>query len=771
VAYPVAESTRPFDSSPPGLGRGLLLGIPPQGLACGAPRAEVFLQFTLNQHRGDMVLLTVHRGLAEHNGKCLAFLDPAAMAEANVSIDDIVEIRSHSGRTALAKVATPFSEDAGKGTIRLDRYLRESIKVSLKDGVEVGRRVAQPASRVCLQPLIGISLPVRQLESHLQDTLTTDSLPVCAGAIIFASLPIEAGGAPFKVVLVEPGPGVVTPITKIEFVSRTGSSMDEHKHQHDPNSEVTYEDVGGRRNEIKLLKELIEIPLRFPQVYAHLGITLPRGVIFHGPPGVGKTHLALAAANEIDAHCFYINGPEIVSSQFGETETNLREIFHEAGHHTPSIILIDELDVIVPKRSEGGSPTTMRMVSQLLTLLDGLQKMEGVIVVGTTNRLDSVDPATRRPGRFDREIFFGPPDSAGRLEILRIHSRAMPLSVEAFEYLDELALVLHGFVGADLMELCREAGLNAMRRKFGNGTGYASFPQTALEELTVEKADFEGALAKVRPSAMREVLVTVPDVRWDDIGGLTEAKEELRELVRMSLKKGGGFAANKIKPPPGILLYGPPGTGKSLLAQAVAREFQANFILVKGPEIFSKWLGESEAELRYIFQLAHRVVPSIVLFEQIDTIAPRRGRDSGVQAAERVVSQLLAEMDSIQPMSGIVVLGTTNRFDLIDPALLQARRFGAHIHVPLPDEIQRRQILSIHLRDVILDNKASLEELVQRVSAGTEGFSGAELESICHRAKMQALRGDNFEKLMPLTLEHLSEALTKIKRSRIAPEN
>ena len=718
-----------------------------------------------------MVLLTVHRGLAEHNGKCLAFLDPSAMAETNISIDDIVEIRSHSGRTALAKVATPFPEDAGKGTIRLDRYLREAIKVSLKDGVHVERSVAQPASRVCLKPLIGISLSVRQLESHLQDTLTTDSLPVCAGSIIFASLPIEAGGAPFQVVLVEPGPGIVTPGTKIEFVSRTGSSMDEHKHEHGSISEVTYEDVGGRHNEIKLLKELIEIPLRFPQVYSHLGITLPRGVIFHGPPGVGKTHLALAAANEIDAHCFYINGPEIVSSQFGETETNLREIFHEAGHHTPSIILIDELDVIAPKRSEGGSFTTTRTVSQLLTLLDGLRKMDGVIVIGTTNRLDSVDPAARRPGRFDREIFFGPPDSAGRLEILRIHSRAMPLSEEAFEYLDELAQVLHGFVGADLMELCREAGLNALRRKFGNGAGYASFPQTALEELTVEKTDFEDALAKVRPSAMREVLVTVPDVSWDDIGGLREAKEELRELVRMSLKKAGTFAAIKIKPPPGILLHGPPGTGKSLLAQAVAREFQANFILVKGPEIFSKWLGESEAELRYIFQLAHRVVPCIVLFEQIDTIAPRRGRDIGVQAAERVVSQFLAEMDSIQPMSGIVVLGTTNRFDLIDPALLQARRFGAHILVPLPDEIEKRQILSIHLRDVILDNKVSLKDLVQMVSADTEGFSGAELESICHRAKMQALRGADFEKPMPLTLEHFSEALTKIKRSRIAPDN
>ena len=712
--------------------------------------------------------LTVHRGLSEHNGKCLAFLDPTAMAEGSIQIDDIVEIRTQANRTVLAKVAGPFPEDAGQRTIRLDRYLREAIKVSLKDDVRVEKFLAQPARRVCLKPLIAVSLPVRQLENHLQEALSQNSLPVCDGSIVYATLPIEAGGAPFQVVLVEPGPGVVMPSSKIEMVSRAGSTGDEHKHEHGLVSEVTYEDVGGRRNEIKLLRELIEIPLRAPQVYSHLGIALPRGVIFHGPPGVGKTHLALATANEIDAHCFYINGPEIVSSQFGETETNLREIFHEAGHHTPSIILIDELDVIAPKRSEGGSPTTMRMVSQLLTLLDGLKKMEGVIVIGTTNRLDSVDPATRRPGRFDREIFFGPPDSAGRLEILRIHTRAMPLSEEGFDYLDELAQVLHGFVGADLMELCREAGLNSLRRNFGDGAQYAEFPPAALQELTVERADFENALAKVRPSAMREVLVTVPDISWNDIGGLSEAKEELKELVGMSLKKLGALEATKIKPPPGILLYGPPGSGKTLLAQAVAREFQANFILVKGPEIFSKWLGESEAELRYIFQLAHRVIPCIILFEQIDTIAPRRGRETGVQATERVVSQFLAEMDSMQPMTGLVVLGTTSRVDLIDPALLQARRFGAHIHIVLPDEIQRREILNIHLRDVSLEDKVSLEELVQVVSAGTEGFSGAELESICHRAKMLALRGGKIDAPMPLTFEHLSEALTKVKRSRIS---
>ncbi|MFC2060482.1 AAA family ATPase [Chloroflexota bacterium] len=472
----------------------------------------------------------------------------------------------------------------------------------------------------------------------------------------------------------------------------------------------------------------------------------------------------------VNAEFFSINGPEIVSSQFGESETNLRDIFEEASHHTPSIILIDEIDVIAPRRGETGSFTTTRIASQLLTLLDGLEKMEGVVVIGTTNRIDSVDPATRRPGRFDREIFLGPPKSSGRLEILRIHSRAMPLSEETVDYLEEIAQRAYGFVGADLMELCREAGLNALRRRFGNNTSQIALSPTSLEGLLVEKLDFEYALGKIRPSALREVLITVPDLNWDDIGGLKNSKDELRELVEMSLEHPMTLSTAKIKPPPGIILYGPPGTGKTLLAQALAKEYQANLIVVKGPEIFSKWLGESEAELRYTFQLAHRVPPCIILFEQIDVIAPRRGKDISAQATERVVSQLLAEMDSIQPMSGLVVIGTTNRIDLIDPALLQARRFGAHILVPLPDEEERRDILNIYLKDIILDSKTSMDQITEMIASETDGFSGAELESVCYRAKMLAMHSRNLEGMGTLGLEHFKEALTRVKRSRIPSE-
>ncbi len=708
------------------------------------------------------MLLTVDISPPEYSGKSLAFLDPVAMAEHGIGAGQIIKIQSCSGRSVLAKVAAPLSEHTDKGMIRLDRYIRQAIKVAPGEDVDIETVVAQPVGRVFLAPSIDISLPMEVVKSHLRNILSADSLPVCVGSSIVAVLPGAPGSTAFRVASVDPGPGIVTSDTEIEMIAHTSAGLD-------TTPQITYEDVGGLREEIKMVRELVELPLRFPQAYLHLGINPPRGIVFHGPPGVGKTHLALALANEVNAEVFYINGPEIVSTEFGETEAKLREIFHEAAHHTPSIILIDELDVIAPKRGETGSFTTTRTVSQLLTLLDGLRKVEGLIVIGTTNRIDSVDEAARRPGRFDREIFLSPPDITGRLQILHVHTRAMPVSQEAVSHLEEIAQRSLGFVGADLMELCREAGLNALRREFGDYMSYLECPESHFERIIVEKRDFESALGKIRPSAMREVLVRVSDIGWDDIGGLREAKERLRESLQMPLLHPEAFATMKIKPPSGILLYGPPGTGKNLLAKAIAGECQANFIPVAGIQIFSKWLGESEAQIRYIFQLARRVAPSIIFIDQIDGLAPRRGKDISTQATERVVSQLLAEIDSIQPTSRVAVVAATNRSDLIDPAVLQ--RFGTHILIPLPDESGRKETLYIYLKGIPLGSKSSLGEVVDMLATSTEGFSGAELESLCHRAKILALRDSKFEKSVPLELEHFQKALIEVKESRIPLTN
>ncbi|MBI2853541.1 MAG: AAA family ATPase [Chloroflexi bacterium] len=709
------------------------------------------------------MILTVACRPLEEGSQCTALLDPAVMKGQSIAVGDVIEIRSHSGRSTLARTGTPRAEDSGRGTVRLDHYVRRVMKTASGQQVDVRRIAAQAVSKVFLRPLTDAPGQLEPLKSRLQDYLGAQSLALGKGSVVRVVLPDLSGRAVFEIVGVEPGPGVTTADTAFEVVLTTTEPEHGHKHDGGLDSTVTYEDLGGLSSEIKALRELVELPLHCPQAYSYLGINPPRGIILHGPPGVGKTRLVLALASEVNASLFYINGPEIVSSQFGETETNLRKVFQEASHHKPSVILIDELDVIAPKRDQTGSFTTTRTVSQLLSLLDGLKNMDGVVVLGTTNRIDSLDSAVRRPGRFDQEIFLSPPDVAGRKEILNCHSRGMPLSDEASDYLSEIAKKAHGFVGADLMELCRAAGLSALRRKSGGSTGYLdSRDESLLEGLTVEKKDLEHAFSKGRPSALREVSVAAPDIRWNDIGGLPEVKAQLHQLVQMLLFHPESFANTRIKPSSGIILHGPSGVGKTLLAEAIANECQANFIPVKGPEIFSKWLGESEAEIRYIFQLARRVTPSLILLDQIDAMAPCRGKEAGAQALERVVNQLLVEMESIQPPSKVLVVATSNRLDLIDPALLQPRRFGCRIYVPLPDETGRKEILRIYLKNSLLAGETNLDDVVEMVATGTEGFSGGELESVCFWARMLATDNTSFE-VSPLRLEHFEKALAQVR--------
>ena len=473
------------------------------------------------------------------------------------------------------------------------------------------------------------------------------------------------------------------------------------------------------------------MPLQFPQVYRQLGINPPRGLILYGPPGSGKTHLARAVANEVDARFYQINGPDVIGTFTGETEGNLRRIFDEAGHHAPSVVFIDELDALAPKRGETGAHSDTRAVTQLLSLMDGLKRVDAVIVIGTTNRVDSVDPAFRRPGRFDREIFVGPPDVAGRREVLDIHSREMPLSSDALDYLDEVAQRTYGFVGADLMELCRDAGLSTLRRSTMNLENHRTAFNISPQDLRVEREDFETALALVRPSAMRETLISVPDVGWREIGGLEAVKQELQELVELPLRNPQLLKTMGLTPHAGVLLYGPPGTGKTLLAKAIAKECGVNFISVDGPELFTKWLGESEEGVRHVFRIARQVAPTVVFFDQLDSIAPIRGGHSWSMTTERVVNQLLAELDGVEQLSRVIVVGATNRLDLVDSSILRPGRFGVHLHVPLPDTAARRQILGIHLRAEEVEAAPEIDDILDVLTAKTEGFSGAQLRQLC----------------------------------------
>ena len=705
------------------------------------------------------LILRVHEAPQMDVGIGRARIDSQSREELGIEVGEIITITGVvSKKTTAAKVYRVPVEDEGKGIIRIDGDIRRNAGVTLGDKVIVAKATYQPAKSVVFAPLIEKDQRLR-LGEGIEDFVRRALLnrPVVEGDILI--IPgltlIGRTGLKFKVVRAQPkGVLVIRENSEIvvkeepveEYVSETGR--------------VTYEDIGGLKEELQKVREMIELPLKHPELFERLGIKPPKGVLLYGPPGTGKTLIAKAVANESGANFYLINGPEIMSKYYGESEKFLRDKFDEAEKNAPSIIFIDELDSIAPKRAEVQGEVERRVVAQLLTLMDGLKERGQVIVIGATNMVDSIDPALRRPGRFDREIEIGIPDKQGRLEILQIHTRLMPLEMsddEKYKFLDELASMTHGFVGADLAALAREAAMHALRRYLPEIDLEKPIPVEMLQKMVVKREDFKEALKEIEPSILRGVLIEVPNVKWDDIGGLENVKQELIEAVEMPIKQPEKFKKMGIRPPKGILLYGPPGTGKTLLAKAVATESEMNFISIKGPEVLSKWVGESEKAIREVFKKAKQSAPAIVFLDEIDAIAPRRGAytDSGV--TERIVNQLLTSMDGIENMEGVVVIASTNRPDIIDTALLRPGRFDRMIYIPVPDKEARLKILKVHTRNMPLGSDVNLEKLAERM----ENYVGADIETVCREAGRFAIR-ENSEIVL---MKHFEEALEKIPPS------
>ncbi len=700
-------------------------------------------------------------------GQGVARLDPNVMDNLGIHERDLIEI---IGERRTAAIALPSQTDIGLGIIRIDGLVRKNSGATIGGEVTIKKAKATEAKKVVLAPTednIRVQGDVRGL--FVGKVMVQGDI---IGSQIHAPRPSMGRGfnsifdelmdftpamreikfavvstSPKDIVIVGPNTEVQlheTPVdvSKIEGVSNL--------------VDVSYEDIGGLKEEVKKVREMIEIPLKRPELFEKLGIAPPKGGLMHGPPGTGKTLLAKAVASESDAHFILINGPEIMSKYVGGSEENLREYFEEAEENSPSIIFIDELDAIAPKREETNGEVERRTVAQLLTLMDGLKSRGQVVVIGATNRPDSLDPALRRPGRFDREIEIGVPDTEERKEVLEIHTRNMPLADDVD--LDKIANTTHGFVGADLESLCKEAAMRVVRRILPEIQNDEEIPKEVMEKIVVTGNDFKNAQKEIQPSALREVLVQIPDIKWDDVGGLEDVKQELKEAVEWPLKHPETFQRLGIRPPKGTLLYGIPGTGKTLLAKAVASESEANFISVKGPELLSKWVGESEKGVREVFRKAKQASPTVIFFDEIDAIASARsGNDTDSGVTKRVVNQLLTEMDGLEELEDVAIIAATNRPDILDTGLMRPGRFDRHIEVGQPDEEARTSIFEVHTKDMPLAKDVDLKKLAKN----TEGYVGADIEAVCREAAMLALR-DNLE-AEEIPYKYFKDAIDKVK--------
>jgi transitional endoplasmic reticulum ATPase len=673
-----------------------------------------------------------------------------------------LEISSIGKKTTV--LCWPAREkDTGKGLVRIDGYLRNRLDVGINDSVEIKKVQSKSAEKVTLAP----TEPLRIVgaEGYLQEYLLGGLLST--GDIF--PLTIMGQRVDLVVISTKPsGPVLMEDSTEVTVSEESEKAIQVAKGDGAPS--ISYEDIGGIKNEVSRLREMIELPLRHPELFKRLGVEAPKGVLLHGPPGTGKTLLAKAVAHETNANFYTIGGPEIMSKFYGESEERLREVFKKAEENAPAIIFIDEIDSIAPKREEVSGEVERRVVAQLLSLMDGMSSRGKVVVIGATNRINAIDPALRRPGRFDREIEIGVPDRDGRLEILQIHTRGMPLEKDVD--LGVIANMSHGFVGADLQAVAKEAGIRALRRVLPEiDLTTENIPSDILKKIVVTMDDFLSVIKEIEPSALREVFVEIPDVKWDDIGGLADVKQELQEAVEWPLKYQGLFLHSDATPPKGILLYGPPGTGKTLMAKAAAHESEANFISIKGPELLSKWVGESEKGVREVFRKARQAAPCIVFFDEIDAIAPTRGGvGSDSHVTERVISQLLTELDGLEVLSNVIIIAATNRPDIIDAALLRPGRFDRLLYVPPPDKESRIKIFKIHTSKKPLADDVKIEAL----AAHTEGYTGADIAALASAAVMLALR-EHIEKYkdpkkaesakteLKLHMKHFEEAMKKIR--------